>query len=382
MMGTADPQPSMFYHINLEQYVTADHPMRKIRPLIDATRIRQRCEPLYAEAGRPSIPPAQLFLALLGGYLLGVTSERALVRELTGNLVLRWFVGLDLTQQPWDHSTFSQNRKRRFTDSGLLDRLFDETVALAIKQKLVSHHTTLDGILVQANAAHKRFVPMEVFLKPEAYKRWIRSLDGAAASDQDPDPGNPTVTFRGERRSNQTQVSTTDPDAKLANKGNGTAAIVGYTVNGLLENRQRLLLGINVETVRGPAAEMDGGRHIIDPVHHQHGHRIQPVGADKRYVAKPFLTARIQRRIRPHIAAKTTGRETVHQRVRRLSWTVGSRLSQRARTKIEERWGEAKCWHGFRGFQRRGIVQVRDEAYLMGWLLNLKRLAKLLPAPA
>ena len=96
MMGTADPQPSMFYHINLEQYVTADHPMRKIRPLIDTARIRQLCAPLYADTGRPSIPPEQLFLALLGGYLPGVTSERALVRELTGNLVLRWFVGLDL----------------------------------------------------------------------------------------------------------------------------------------------------------------------------------------------------------------------------------------------------------------------------------------------
>ena len=152
MMGTSDPQPSMFYHINLEQFVTVDHPMRKIRPLIDADRIRTLCEPLYAEGGCPSIPPEQLFLALLGGYLLGVTSERALVRELTGNLVLRWFAGLDLDTAPWDHSTFSQNRKRRFTDSGLLEQLFDETVAVAIQQKLVSHHTTLDGTLVQANA--------------------------------------------------------------------------------------------------------------------------------------------------------------------------------------------------------------------------------------
>jgi len=205
MMGTADPPPSMFYHLNLEQYVPADHPMRKIRPVIDTARICQLCEPLYAETGRPSIPPEQLFLALQGGYLLGVTSERAVVRELTGNLVLRWFVGLDLDQQPWDHSTFSQNRKRRVTESGLLERLFDETVALAIRQTVVSPHTTLDGTLVQANASHKSVVPMEVFLKPEEYKRRMRSLDQGV--DQEPDPGNPTVTFRGERRSNQTHVS-------------------------------------------------------------------------------------------------------------------------------------------------------------------------------
>ena len=106
------------------------------------------------------------------------------------------------------------------------------------------------------------------------------------------------------------------------------------------------------------------------------------MGADKGYFAKPFLTALVKRRIRPHIAAKTTGREAVHQRVRQLSRTVGYQLSQRVRKKIEELWGEAKCWHGFRRFQRRGLLQVRDEAYLMGWLLNLKRLATLLPAPA
>lgn len=382
MMGTSDPQPSMFYHINLEQFVTADHPMRKIRPLIDTARIRQLCEPLYAETGRPSIPPERLFLALLGGYLLGVTSERALVRELTGNLVLRWFVGLDLDQRPWDHSTFSQNRTRRFTESGLLERLFDETVALAITQRLVSHHTTLDGTLVQANASHKSFVPMEVFLKPEEYKRRIRSLDAGPEQHQDQDPGNPTVTFRGERRSNHTHVSTTDPDAKLANKGNGRAAMVGYMVNGLMENRHRLLLGIHVESFRGPASETDGGRQLLARFHQTHRLRIQTVGADKGYVAKPFLTALFRRRLTPHVATKTTGREGVHQRVRRLNRTVGYRLSQRARKKIEELWGEAKCWHGFRRFRRPGLLQVRDEAYLMGWLLNLKRLAKLLPAPA
>jgi len=180
----------MFYHINLEEFVPADHPVRKIRPLIDTGRIRQLCKPLFAETGRPSIPPEQLFLSLLG-----VTSERALVRELTGNLVLRWFVGPDLDTAPWDHSTFSHNRKRRFTKSGLLEQLFDETVALAIKQKLLSPHTTLDGTLVQANASHKSVVPSEVFLKPEDYKKRIRSLDQMP----DQDPSNPPLRFAGNR---------------------------------------------------------------------------------------------------------------------------------------------------------------------------------------
>jgi hypothetical protein len=202
-------------------------------------------------------------LALLGGYLRGGTAARALGRERTGNRVLRGFVGLDLEQMPWDHSTFSQNRTRRLTESGLLERLFDETVALAITQQRVSQPTTLEGTLVQANASHKSFVPMEVCLKPEEYTRRIRSLDAGPEQDPAPDPGNPTVTFRGERRSKQTPVSTTDPEAKLANKGKGTAARVGDTVKGLMENRHRLLLGLNVESV-SRAGLRDGRRAGLD----------------------------------------------------------------------------------------------------------------------
>lgn len=127
---------------------------------------------------------------------------------------------------------------------------------------------------------------------------------------------------------------------------------------------------------------MDGGRALLDTFQETHALRIQTVGAEKGYFAKPFLTTLVRRRITPHIAPKTIGREPIHQRVRRLSRTGGYRLSQRARKKIEALWGEAKCWHGFRRFQRRGLRQVRDEAYLMGWLLNLKQLATLLPAPA
>lgn len=145
-----------------------------------------------------------------------------------------------------------------------------------------------------------------------------------------------------------THVSMTDPDAKLANKGNGTVALVGDTVNGVMENRHRApsSTSMNVAPFRGPASETDGGQRPLDRFHQQHRRRIQTVGMDKGYFAKSFLTALLKRRITSHVAPKTTGRESVHQRVRRLSRTVGYRLSQRARRKIEERWGEAKCWHG------------------------------------
>src|SRR5262249_7384869 len=134
MMGEANPQPAFFYNISLETFVATDHPLRAIRPLIDDRAIRRVCRDLYSPIGRPSIPPEHLFVALVGGSLLGVTSDRKLVMELQCNMALRWFVGLNLDQQPWDASTFSQNRRRRFDASGLLEGLFDETVKRAMAE--------------------------------------------------------------------------------------------------------------------------------------------------------------------------------------------------------------------------------------------------------
>lgn len=378
MMGSRDPQPAIFYTIQLEQFVAEDDPLRKIRGLIDTDRIRELCKPLYSDQGRPSVPPEQLFLALLGGYLLGVNSERGLIRRLRSDMAFRWFVGLQVDSIVWDATTFTQNRKRRFNESGILEKLFDETVAVALKKGFVSNHTSMDGTLVKANASHKSFVPIEVFLKPSEYKKRIRSLD----SEKEDEPGNPTIDFRGEKRSNATHVSTTDQDARLANKGNGTASMVGYTVNGLMENRHRILLNIGAEIFRGPASETKGGRDLIDGFHEKHDFRISTLGADKGYFSQDFIRGLVRRKIRPHIAAATRGKNAMHRKVRRMIGGVGYGLSQKARKKIEELWGEAKCWHGFRSFRRRGLINVRDEAYLIGWLLNLKRLSKLIPSPA
>ncbi len=270
MMGTADPQPSMFYHINLEQYVTADHPMRKIRPLIDTARIRQLS---YADTGRPSIPPEQLFLALLGGYLLGVTSERALVRELTGNLVLRWFVGLDLDQMPWDTPRFQ-------IGSGGLPRAGCSSGCLMRRWRSRSNRSWSHPI-------------------PRWMARWSRRMRRTRASspgslseaggvqEADSVPGSGAgagsrsgqsrVLFRGERRSNQTHRSTTDPDAKLANKGNGTAAIVGYTVNGFDGESASVVTRHQCGVISWSASETDGGRTLLDRFHWKHAVRIQTV---------------------------------------------------------------------------------------------------------
>jgi len=376
MMGEADPRRALFYNISLETFVPDDHPLRRIRPLIDDKAIRRACRDLYAPIGRPSIPPEQLLLALVGGYLLSIPSERRLVMELQCNMALRWFVGLNLDQDAWDASTFSQNRRRRFDDSGLLERLFDESVKRAMAAGLVSRHVSADGTLVRANASYKSFVPLEVALDPEEYKRRLRAEDREAAEGPQ-DPGNRTVDFRGERRSNATHRSVSDPDCRYVSKGtSGTGAYPGYTVNAVMENRHRILLGLGVEIFAGVTSEKCGCLALLDRARRRLGFRPVTLGADKGFFHEDFIEAMFARGIEPHIAVEPRGSATAHTRVRMRAHGTGYRLSQRCRKLIEELFGEAKDWHGLRRFRRRGRARVQQEAYLIGWVLNLKRLAK------
>ena len=380
MMGETDAQRSFFYNISLETFVPDEHPLRRIRPLIDEKAIRRACKDLYSPIGRPSIPPEQIFLALIGGYLLGVTSERRLVMELQCNMALRWFVGLNLNQDAWDASTFSQNRRRRFDESGLLERLFDDTVKRAMAEGLVSRHVSADGTLVRANASFKSFVPIEVAMDPEEYKKRLRSQDKHRGDADGPqDPGNRAVDFRGEKRGNATHRSATDPDCRFVSKGSsGTGAYPGYTVNALMENRNRILLGVGVDVFRSGASERDG---CVDLLKRAKRHlRFSPasLGGDKGFFEGKFIDALLERGIEPHIATDIRGRRKAHTRVRMRVRGAAYKLSQRCRKKIEELFGEAKDWHGLRRFRRRGLLKVREETLLIGWVLNLKRLASLL----
>jgi transposase len=385
MMGQADPQRGLFYQLSLESFVPAEHPLRAIRPLIDDEAIRQACRELYAPIGRPSIPPEQLFLALVGGYLLGVNSERKLVMELQCNMALRWFVGLNLDQDAWDASTFSQNRRRRLDESGVLEKLFDATIKAALAAGLVSRHVSADGTLVRANASYKSFLPIEVALDPEEYKRRLRSSD-RTEDGEPPDPGNRAVNFRGEKRSNATHRSATDPDCRFVSKGSsGTGAYPGYTVNAIMENRHRFLLGLGVEIFHGTASEKRGCLALLDRAQRRLRFHATTLGADKGFFHEHFIEALFARAIEPHIAPEARGRASAHARVRMRARGTGYRLSQRCRKLIEELFGEGKDWHGLRRFRRRGHRRVQQEAWLIGWVLNLKRLAKahaLQPRPA
>lgn len=384
MMGESDEQRSFYYNISLETFVPEEHPLRRIRPLIDEKAARRACEGLYSSMGRPSIPPEQLFLALVGGYLLGITSERKLVMELQCNMALRWFVGLDLDRDAWDASTFSQNRRRRFDESGVLEKLFDETVQRALAEGLVSRHVSADGTLVRANASFKSFVPIEVALDPEEYKQRLRSQDQAGDGDDEPqDPGNRAVNFRGERRGNATHRSTTDPDCRFVSKGSsGTGAYPGYTVNALMDNRSRILLGVGVEIFRSSASEKAGCLALLQRARRRLRFTPTSLGADKGFFHADFIDDLLERGIEPHIAPDVRGRKSAHTRVRLRARGLAYKLSQRCRKKIEELFGEAKDWHGLRRFRRRRLLRVREEALLIGWVLNLKRLAKaLVPEP-
>jgi transposase len=378
MMGHADPQRTLFYQLSLETFVPPEHPLRAIRPLIEDAAIRRACRDLYSPIGRPSIPPEQVFLALVGGYLLGITSERKLVMELQCNMALRWFVGLNLDQDAWDASTFSQNRRRRFDESGLLEHLFDDTIKRAIAAGLVSRHVSVDGTLVRANASFKSFVPIEVALDPAEYKRRLRAQD-QAAEEGPPDRGNRAVDFRGEKRGNATHRSGTDPDCRFVSKGtSGSGAYPGYTVNAVMENRHRLLLGLGVEIFQSSTAEKTGCLALLDRAKRRLHFTPRTLGADKGFFHENFLEALFVRGIEPHVATDTRGSAEAHARVRMRARGRGYQLSQRCRKLIEELFGEGKDWHGLRRFRRRRLRRVRQETLLIGWVLNLKRLAKLL----
>jgi hypothetical protein len=233
--------------------------------------------------------------------------------------------------------------------------------------------------LVRANASYKSFVPIEVAMDPEEYKERLRAQD-REGEDGPQDPGNRAVDFRGEKRSNATHRSTTDPDCRFASKGStGSGAIPGYTVNALMENRNRILLGIGVEVFRSSASETEGCVSLLERAKRRFRFAPSTLGADKGYFSERFIETLLGRGIEPHIAAAASGSQLAHARVRMRQRGVGYQLSQRCRKKIEELFGEGKDWHGLRRFRRRGRLRVGEEASLIGWVLNLKRLAKLLP---
>ncbi len=326
-------QLGMFSYVSVEDRVPLDHPIRKLRVLVDAIlgELDAVLAARYAEGGRPSIPPERLLRASLLQVVYSVRSERLLMEQLNYNLLFRWFVGLNIDDPVWDHSTFSFNRDRLF-DAEIAQSFFEHTVLLARLSELVSdEHFSVDGTLLEAWASHKSFRPK--------------------GDDGDGDGSD----FRGEKRSNETHASTTDPDARLARKGKGQAARLAYLANALMENRHGLLVGIDVRHARG-TGERDGALALVD-AHLAPGATL---GADKGYDTHDFVDQLKQRGIVAHIARNSAGRRSAIDA--RVAQGSGYAMSLQVRKRIEQGFGWIKTIGGLRKLPLVGIDAVR------GWV--------------
>ena len=250
MRGHDLHQDAMFSYLSPEQRVPQDHPLRPIRRMTDQAlqRLSPRFERMYADIGRPSIAPEKLLRALLLQVLYTIRSERMLMEQLDYNLLFRWFVGLNMDDVVWVPTVFSKNRDR-LLEGAVAEAFFDEVLREAGEQELLSEeHFTVDGTLLEAWASQKSFQRKD-----------------APEGPPPEDPGNPTVDFHKEKRTNETHQSTTDPDARLARKGKGKEAKLSYAGHVLMENRNGLVVNVRLTQATGHrragSGRGDGGRH-------------------------------------------------------------------------------------------------------------------------
>jgi transposase len=341
MRGLDQRTGELFSYVDLEARVRADHPLRPIRAIVNEALAALESEfaPLYAGVGRPSIPPEKLLRAMLLQAFDSIRSERQLMERLDYDLLFRWFVGLGIDDAAWDHSTFSKNR----------DRLLDGTIAAKflaavlaqprVKRLLSSEHFSVDGTLIEAWASMKSFRPKDTPDEPPS--------DGGR---------NAEANFRGEKRSNGTHASTTDPDAKLYRKGTGKKAKLCFMGHALMENRSGLLVGACLTRADGHA-ERVAALALIEP----HADRPSAItlGADKGYDAADFVNELRAMRVTPHVAQNTSRRRSAVDG--RTTRHVGYGLSQRMRKRIEEAFGWIKTVAGqdktrFCGVERVGLA--------------------------
>ena len=272
MRGHVRKQQSMFVVVNLEEKVPADHPLRAIKNQADAILAAMRKDLAAAYCsnnGRPGIPPEQLLKAMLLRALYSIRSEIQLMQVIDYNMLYRWFLDLPLDAKVWTPEAFSVNRDR-FEQHGLVRKFFDRIVAQAYQQDLASSdHFTVDGTLIRSWASDKSLVPRDPSQTP-------------ASERKDDDPGNPTVNFHNQKRSNATHVSTSDPEARLARKGSGKEAHLSHSGHVLMENRHGLVLDVQVEPADG-TAERRAAQAMLKRVQRRHGQHPRTLGADSGY---------------------------------------------------------------------------------------------------
>jgi transposase len=360
MRGSDAETGSLFSYVDLEARVPREHPLRVIRRLVDAALVdlSPSFERLYAPLGRPSIPPERLVRALLLQAFYSLRSERQLMEQLGYNLLFRWFVGLGIDDPVWDVTVFTKNR----------DRLLDGDVAKAflaavlsrpeVEALLSDEHFSVDGTLIQAWASMKSFRPKD-------------------GSGEPPAPGrNGGRDFHGEKRSNATHASTTDPEARLFRKGKGKEARLCFMGHALMENRHGLVVDSEVSEATGTAERAEALVMVADVPGR---HRIT-VGADKHFDTQGFVAGLRELNATPHVAQNTSGRRSAIDG--RTTGHAGYGLSQRARKRIEEAFGWIKEVALLRRARHRGTARIGWRFTLAAAAYNLIRLPKLLGAVA
>lgn len=379
MRGKTDPQPSMLALVSLESLVPSDHPLRRIKPVTD--RVLADLSPLfdemYADSGRPSVPPEQLLKSTLLMALHSVRSERHFCEQLGYNMLFRWFLDMEMTTSPFDHSTFSKNRER-LLEHDVARHFFDGVVAYARDHQLFSNdHFAVDGTMIEAWGSAKSFRP----------------------KDDNGGDNNGFADFKGTKRRNDTHESKTDPESRLWRKGRGREAKLSYMGHALMENRNGLLVDFDVSEASG-TAERDAAVELVDAERKRRAKkqrkakkkqqqaqrrrnkkgRRMTLAADKGYDTRGFVRACRERQVTPHVAqyqharrrSAIDGRTTHHP---------GYRVSQRARLLIEKIFGWMKTIGGFRRSRFRGRQRTRAAGLMVAAAYDLVRIANLTATP-
>lgn len=380
MRGQADDQGVLFHVFDVEDRIRKDHPLRDIKKRVDAIldSLSPRFAQAYSRTGRPSVPPERLLKALLLMALYSVRSERQLCERIDTDLLFRWFLDLQPSEDAFDATTFTHNRKR-LEEHDLTRSFFAAVVSEALTAGLCSEHFSVDGTLIQSFAAAKSFQPK-------------------ASSDEEPrdgngfQPRNAEVDFHGQKRSNETHESRTDPEAKLYRKGRGKEAKLAHMGHTLSENRHGLIVEITVTEANG-TAERAAAMTMLDELKATHAVQPKTLGADKGFDCGEFFQELEERQIEPHVplVKEPCDPETVvhekrkpgvaaRHRMKVRMASEGYRLSQKCRKKIEEGFGWLKEIAGLGRSRVAGRWKLKQLLEIGAAAYNLVRLRKLAPA--
>ena len=298
MLGEHSRSEPMFYYVRMEELVPENHLLRLVDNHIDLSFIRDKVKHLYSHTGRPSIDPEVLLRMLLIGYLYGITSERRLCEEVKMHIGYRWFVGLSLEDKIPDHSTFSKNRHERFHDGDLFQQIFDEIVQRCIGHGFITgNHLTVDSTYIKANASVKSMEPIVVDIDSKEY---IRKLEQENPIEDKPwEPGQ-DLPSKGEKLSNATHRSTTDPDAKLARKSIQGATNLSHAATYMMDNKHRIIIGADAGS---PDKKTDCDAAVRQLHRIKWRYRLKPktLGADKGYASGDFINTLLKENVLPHI---------------------------------------------------------------------------------